>query len=60
MTNDFVEGMEVLIRCKQYVEFRVKYLEERMEKMDACGKDTRAVQSEVNRLYNVLGYGADI
>lgn len=56
MSNDFIEGMEILIRCKQYVEFRIQYLEKQMERMDACGKDTRVLQGELNRLYNVLGY----
>lgn len=56
MSNDFIEDMEILIKCKQYVEFRLDFLQKRIERMDACGRDTRALQSEVNRLQRVLGY----
>jgi hypothetical protein len=56
MNNDFVQGMEILIKCKQYVEFRLDFLQKQIERMDACGKDPRALQSEVNRLQSVLGY----
>lgn len=56
MNNDFIEGMEILINCKRYVENRIEFLERQMEKMDECGKDPRALQSEVDRLKSVLGY----
>ena len=56
MDNDFIQGMELLIRCKQYVEHRLDFFQKQMKRMDACGKDPRALQSEVNRLEWVLGY----
>ena len=55
MGNDFIEGMQILINCKRYVEDRIDYLDKRIEEMNRCGKDTEALQQEVNRLLRVLG-----
>ena len=57
MNNDFIEGMEILINCKRYVENRIEFLQRQIERMDACGKDPRALHSEINRMQSVLGYG---
>ena len=56
MNNDFIEGMEILINCKRYIENRIDFLQRQMERMDKCGKDSRPLQSEINRMQGVLGY----
>jgi hypothetical protein len=56
MNNDFIEGMEILIKCKQYVEFKLDLLQRQIERVDACGKEAEALQREVHRLESVLGY----
>ena len=60
MNNDFVEGMEIFIRCKRYIEFRLDYLYKRVEQMDACGKDTRGLKLEIARCEYALGYEANL
>ena len=54
MNNDFIKGMEILIKCKQYVEHRIEYLQSTIERMDGCDKDPRALQREVDRLQRLL------
>lgn len=54
MNNDFIKGMEILIRCKQYVECRIATLQSTIERMDGCGKDPQALQREVDRLQRLL------
>lgn len=54
MNNDFIKGMEILIRCKHYVECRIETLQSTIEKMDGCGKDPQALQREVDRLQRLL------
>lgn len=54
MDNDFVKGMEMLIRCKQYIETRIKVLQLTVERMDRCGKDPRALQEEIDRLTKII------
>lgn len=54
MDNDFVKGMEMLIRCKQYIEARIEALQLTMERMDNCGKDPRALQAEIDRLKKII------
>lgn len=54
MGNDFIEGMEILINCKRYVENRIDFLDKRIEQMHRYGKETGALQKEVDRLYLVL------
>ena len=56
MNNDFIDGMEILMRCKRYVEFKLDYLSKRVEQMDVCGKDTRGVKLEIARCQYALGY----
>ena len=56
MNNDFIKGMETLIECKKYVEWRLNYLQRRMEQMDSCGKDIVVIQTEIKDLKRVLGY----
>ena len=54
MDNDFIKGMEILIRCKQNVETRIRILQSQIERMDDCGKDPRALQVELDRLQRIL------
>lgn len=60
MNNSFVEDMEILIRCKRYVEFKLDYLSKKVEQMDACGKDTRGLKLEIARCEYALGYEANL
>lgn len=55
MNNDFIEGMEILINCKRYIENRIDVLDKNIERMNRCGKDTMALQKEVNQMLAVLG-----
>lgn len=56
MSNDFIEGMQILINCKCYIEDRIEYLSGVIKKMDACGKDPTTLQNEINKLQSVLGF----
>ena len=56
MDNDFVQGMELLIRCKQYVENRLRVLYKMVEKRNQFGQDPTGLKNEIARCEYVLGY----
>lgn len=56
MNNDFIEGMEILIRCKQYVEHRLEALYKMAEKRNQFGQDPTGFKNEIARCEYALGY----
>ena len=54
MKNDFIEGMEVLINCKQLVEDLVSETESKIERLYRMGRDTSYLEGQRNRYLKVL------
>ena len=52
--NEFIEDMELLLRCKKYVEGRLKVLYDTMDRFNRHGKDTTWVEQEIAHLERIL------
>jgi hypothetical protein len=53
--NDFVQGMEMLLNCKKYMERRLSYLKQLLVNIDNSGRDPSSVQREIGEIETILG-----
>jgi hypothetical protein len=53
--NDFVQGMEMLLNCKKYMERRLSYLKQLLINIDNSGRDPSSVQREIGEIETILG-----
>ena len=49
-----LKEIEMLIKCKQYVETEYKALIRQLEYMSKLGKDTKYVQAKIAAIENIL------
>lgn len=52
--SGFIEDMELLLRCKKYVECRLKTLYTIMDRFNMNGKDTTWIEQEIEHLERIL------
>ena len=52
-----LKEIEMLIKCKQYVETRYKVLTRQLENMQKLGKDTKYIQVEIAAIENIFNKG---
>jgi hypothetical protein len=52
--SGFIEDMELLLRCKKYVEGRLKALYNTMDRFNRHGKDTTWIEEEIAYLERIL------
>lgn len=52
--SGFIEDMELLLRCKKYVECRLKTLYATMDRFNIHGKDTTWIEQEIEHLERIL------
>lgn len=53
--NSFIGEIEMLLRCKRYVERRLETLYKIIDRMEGQGKDTTFTKQEIEHLERLLG-----